>query len=80
MLENTELNALEDGTVPATFSVIFVVCTCLTRLCKAYFDDTTDRMEAVAESAETVAPGKRTNESEGCIIVGAYTMICLYAV
>lgn len=61
-----ELHGMEDGTIPATFQVIFLV-----RPNFPHFEnsrlmtvDDTDRMEAKSESAKTFAAGKRTDEFE----------------
>lgn len=68
-----ELHGLEDGTIPATFQIIFLVRTWLQIFPYNELSSMpivlTDRMETVAESAETAATRKRTDEFEGCLVV-----------
>lgn len=67
-----ELHGLEDGTIPATFQVIFLVrfpSPLAERTRQETNASGVDRVETESEPAKAFAEGKWADESEGCVVV-----------
>lgn len=67
-----ELHGLEDGTIPATFQVIFLVrfpSPLAERMRQETNASGVDRVETESESAKAFAEGKWADEFKGCVVV-----------
>jgi len=64
----SELHGNEDGTIPATFQIIYMVCNVLFSTLVTNFKRYVDRLETVIKSAQTAGSGRWKGQPERSLV------------
>lgn len=64
----SEMHGKEDGTIPATFQIIYMVCSIVTAPKRVPNTKRTDRMETLSKPTKTSREGIRYEEPQGCTL------------